>query len=262
MHKIAFLSIIFTVMIFTGCTQEYPIYIEKSIPKCKATKYTSAGRHKATMKDYTVKGKRYHPVSVALGDEMHGISSWYGPNFHGKLTSNGEVYDMYAKTAAHKTWPMDTIVRVKNLENGRSTVVRINDRGPFVDGRIIDCSYAAGKALGLDKLGIAKVDIRVIEFANLERSVENHHPKVLKKSKDNIFDMGLQIAAFKSRLSAESVKLGLKGKYPKYSPTIKTAKNIYGTTIYKVWLMGFRSKAEIDRFKQNPDAAGSFTVHN
>jgi rare lipoprotein A len=98
----------------------------------------------------------------AAGKKMKGISSWYGTNFHGKKTSSGETYNMYAKTAAHKTLPMHTMVRVVNLQNGKSTVVRINDRGPFVRGRIIDCSYAAGKEIGLDRMGLAKVEIEVL----------------------------------------------------------------------------------------------------
>ncbi len=146
--------------LFTGCSQKREVAKEPG-----ATKYTSAARHRATMRSYKVLGKRYHPTYVEVGQVMHGISSWYGPNFHGKCTSNGEVYDMHARTAAHKTWPMDTMVRVKNLENGKSTIVRINDRGPFVRGRIIDCSYTAGKEIGLDNMGIAKVSVEVLGFA-------------------------------------------------------------------------------------------------
>jgi rare lipoprotein A len=101
---------------------------------------------------------------MPAGKKMKGISSWYGKKFHGSKTSNGEIYNMHAKTAAHKTLPMHTMVKVTNIQNGKSTVVRINDRGPFVRGRIIDCSYAAGKELGLDRLGIAKVEIEVLGY--------------------------------------------------------------------------------------------------
>jgi len=134
-------------LVFSGCSQKKAGF--------SRTKYTSVARHKATMRSYRVKGKVYKPTYVSVHDTMRGISSWYGPNFHGKQTSNGERYNMHAMTAAHKTWPMDTMVRVDNLKNGKSVVVRINDRGPFVSGRVIDCSYAAGKAIGLDKTGIA-----------------------------------------------------------------------------------------------------------
>jgi len=94
-------------------------------------------------------------------DEV-GIASWYGPGFHGKTTASGEPYDMYAFTAAHKTLPFGTVVRVVDLATGRSVVVRINDRGPFVAGRIIDLSYAAAEALGILERGIARVGLVVL----------------------------------------------------------------------------------------------------
>ncbi|MGC9529285.1 MAG: septal ring lytic transglycosylase RlpA family protein [Candidatus Bipolaricaulaceae bacterium] len=98
---------------------------------------------------------------TAQYDEV-GIASWYGPNFHGKTTANGELYDMYAFTAAHKTLPFGTVVEVVDLETGRSVVVRINDRGPFVAGRIIDLSRAAAEALGMVERGITRVGLRVL----------------------------------------------------------------------------------------------------
>jgi rare lipoprotein A len=91
-------------------------------------------------------GKNY----FRSGNIQKGLASWYGPDFHGKLTSNREIYNMHALTAAHKTLPFGTYVRVTNLNNGKSVVVRINDRGPFIKGRIIDLSYAAARKLGLD----------------------------------------------------------------------------------------------------------------
>jgi len=93
-----------------------------------------------------------------------GIASWYGPGFHGKRTANGEIYDMYAMTAAHKTLPFNTIVKVVDLDTGRWVIVRINDRGPFVPGRIIDLSYAAAKELGIVEKGIARVGLKVLKW--------------------------------------------------------------------------------------------------
>ena len=95
-----------------------------------------------------------------------GLASWYGPDFHGKLTSNREVYDMYDMTAAHRTLPFGTQVMVTNLENGRAATVRINDRGPFVGGRIIDLSYAAARILGMVGPGTARVRLDVIRSAS------------------------------------------------------------------------------------------------
>ena len=100
--------------------------------------------------------------------KYEGISSWYGPNFHGKLTANGEVYDMYGITAAHKSLPLNTIARVTNLDNGKSIILRINDRGPYVDNRILDCSLGAAKKLGFYKNGTAFVKIEIIELGDNE----------------------------------------------------------------------------------------------
>ena len=92
-----------------------------------------------------------------------GTASWYGEPFHGRRTANGEVYDMHRLTAAHKTLPFDTLLRVENLDNGREVVVRVNDRGPFVKGRILDLSYGAARTLGMHVAGLARVRITVVE---------------------------------------------------------------------------------------------------
>ena len=106
---------------------------------------------------------------------IKGISSFYAEDVHGKLTANGEVYDMYGLTAAHKEMPLNTIVRVTNLDNGKSLILRINDRGPYIDGRILDCSYGAAKKLGFIKAGTANVEIKVIEWGDGEYM---HHIKI------------------------------------------------------------------------------------
>ncbi|HEY6335896.1 MAG TPA: septal ring lytic transglycosylase RlpA family protein [Alphaproteobacteria bacterium] len=110
---------------------------------------------------YQVQGVWYYPGVDYSYDET-GIASWYGPDFHGKYTANGEVYDMNDLTAAHPTLPMPSVVRVTNLENGRSIVVRINDRGPYVRGRILDLSRRAAQLLGVDGPGTAKVRVQIL----------------------------------------------------------------------------------------------------
>lgn len=112
-----------------------------------------------TQKPYTIGGKTYYPVDSAHGYRETGNASWYGKKFHGRKTANGETYDMNAKTAAHKTLPIGTVLLVRNLDNGRETVVRINDRGPFVRGRIIDLSYQAANEIGMVQCGVAKTEI-------------------------------------------------------------------------------------------------------
>lgn len=112
---------------------------------------------------YDVFGKRYYVLSSSVGYWERGVASWYGPGFHKVRTSTGEPYDMYAMTAAHKTLPLPAYVRVTNLLNGRSVVVRVNDRGPFVGNRIIDLSYTAAAKLDMLRNGTAMVDVRTID---------------------------------------------------------------------------------------------------
>jgi rare lipoprotein A len=112
-----------------------------------------------TQRPYRINSKTYYPIPSSYGFEQTGIASWYGSYFHGRKTSNGETYNMYDMTAAHKTLPMNTVLLVKNLENNREIVVRVNDRGPFVRGRIIDLSLTAAKKLDVVSKGTARVSI-------------------------------------------------------------------------------------------------------
>lgn len=113
---------------------------------------------------YKVMGKTYEVMPTAKGYKTEGIASWYGTKFHGRLTSNGEKYDLYAMTAAHKTLPIPTYVKVTNLQNNRQVVVRVNDRGPFHDDRVIDLSYAAAVKLGYERQGTARVRLEAVTF--------------------------------------------------------------------------------------------------
>ena len=114
---------------------------------------------------YDVLGKRYFVLSSNVGYVERGVASWYGPGFHRVRTSTGEIYDMYGMTAAHKTLPLPAYVRVTNLQNGRSVVVRVNDRGPFVGNRIIDLSYTAASKLDMLRNGTAMVEVRSLDAA-------------------------------------------------------------------------------------------------
>lgn len=257
--SILFLSVFcFSTLFFSGCSQK-----RVEIKNPSATKYTSAARQRATMRSYKVMGKRYHPTYVEVGQVMTGISSWYGPNFHGKHTSNGEVYNMHARTAAHKTWPMDTMVKVHNLQNGKSTIVRINDRGPFVRGRIIDCSYAAGKELGLDRMGIAKVSVEVLGFAGkIEPSVRvAKDQKSHKPTRIALSNFGIQVGAFRRYAGAETTKRHYARRYTRYHPIIKRF-DLGGQALYRVWLMGFGSEQEARDFKNSNNLEGAFIVRN
>lgn len=129
----------------------------------------------ATQRPYQIKGKTYYPIPSAHGFSETGIASWYGAKFHGRRTSNGEIYDMHAMTAAHKTLPMNTHLLVTNLENGKEITVRINDRGPFIRGRIIDLSYRGAQKLGMAEQGLARVQITAL--GQTERYVEDGRDK-------------------------------------------------------------------------------------
>lgn len=133
-------------------------YYTKDFRSNKTTQSNLTG----TMKPYTVNGKTYYPTVVGVGETATGVASWYGPGFHGKKTSNGEIYDQQAFTAAHKTLPMNTLVSVTNLDNGLKTTVRINDRGPFVENRIIDLSQAAATRIDMIQSGTAPVKLEVV----------------------------------------------------------------------------------------------------
>ena len=161
---------------------------------------------------YEVLGKRYYTLKTSHGFQERGIASWYGKKFHGRKTSSGEIYDMYLMTAAHKHLPLPTYVKVANLENGRSAVLKVNDRGPFHENRVIDLSYAAALKLGVAKKGTAFVEVTAI----------NENPSVLttsaeRKSQRAIDDVGLylQIGAFNERLNAQRLSQRVAQYVPK-----------------------------------------------
>ena len=154
----------------------YCIFILMLFSCIASPRYSSSSLDKQkTVKKYnyrlTSKGNP-KPEDVRVGDVISGVSSWYGPNFHGKLTANGEVFDQYGVTAAHKTLPLGTVARVTNIDNGKSLILRINDRGPYVGDRILDCSYGAATKLGFKDLGTANVEVKIIELGD---GVYMHH---------------------------------------------------------------------------------------
>ncbi|WP_142846951.1 septal ring lytic transglycosylase RlpA family protein [Telmatospirillum sp. J64-1] len=145
--------------ITAGCAQtELAVHTAKTLTPAPSTK--STGNYKVG-NPYQIRGVWYYPAVDYNYDET-GIASWYGPGFHGKQTANGEIFNQNDITAAHRTLPMPSLVRVTNLENGRSIVVRINDRGPFAHGRIIDLSRRSAQLLGFEQQGTAKVRVQIL----------------------------------------------------------------------------------------------------
>ncbi len=158
---------------------------------------------------YVVDGIRYSVRKDNKGFVQTGIASWYGYKFHGRRTSSREPYDMYAMTAAHKTLPLPTYAEVRNLDNNRRVIVRINDRGPFVAGRILDLSYAAANRLGIDKTGTGRIELRTIDPAQPSRLAKpptlspQAAPVPATEPKLSETGLYLQIGAYSQRNNAE-----------------------------------------------------------
>jgi rare lipoprotein A len=151
-------------------------------------------------KSYEALGKKYYVMESVEEFEQSGVASWYGNKFHGRRTSSGEEYDMYAMTAAHKTLPIPVYVEVKNHDNGRKAIVKVNDRGPFHDGRIIDLSYAAATRLGVAQTGTAKVTIRVVTPDDNKNS--RNTQGLVKSTVSDDDKLYVQVAAFSTKKSA------------------------------------------------------------
>ncbi|MBB3047184.1 rare lipoprotein A [Litorivivens lipolytica] len=178
-----------------------PAMIQDAVPRWEAI--TARGN----VSPYVVMGRRYELMTDYRDYRERGTASWYGTKFHGRLTSNGEVYDLYKMTAAHKTLPIPVYVEVTNLSNGRTAVVRVNDRGPFHGDRIIDLSYAAAVKLGFADKGTAPVEIRVIDLDN-----KRHSAGVAREQAPESHYF-LQIAAFQVKGSALRLQAELAGRH-------------------------------------------------
>lgn len=182
---------------------------------------------------YVVFGKRYYVMGNGHGFVERGIASWYGKKFHGRKTSSGDVYNMHAMTAAHKTLPLPSFVRVVNIKNGRSIVVKVNDRGPFVDDRIIDLSFAAATKLGITGPGTAEVEISVVSSSkSTKRPVVRTIPLVEKVAED--VPLFVQLGSFGNELNAQNFMLDLHDSSESSAKVYKVA-NEQGT-FYRVKL--------------------------
>ncbi|MCL4118927.1 UNVERIFIED_CONTAM: hypothetical protein GTU68_034678 [Idotea baltica] len=236
------------------------------IPDAVPTQYN--GTLKAS--PYTVLGKTYYPLASAATYKETGLASWYGTKFHDQATANGEKYDLYGMTAAHKTLPLPCYVRVTNLENGKNVVVRVNDRGPFHSDRIIDLSFAAAKKLGYADKGTARVRVEGIDVEHWTKEasvIGTSVPSVkavdsvgidnsvsvagyTQASVDNeIPGIYLQVGAFSNANAAELLKAQL-------SENMTTKVNISSTLVgesalYRVRLGPLQSKSEAQKLLDN-----------
>lgn len=207
-------------------------------------------------KPYEVDGQRYQPLRDHQGFRQQGIASWYGKKFHGRKTSNGEIYDMYAMTAAHKTLPLGVYVRVTSLKSGRMVTVRVNDRGPFVAGRIIDLSYAAANKLGMADAGTAQVLVEALGYRNTDQGVVRYRPP----SSYDVGSFSVQIGAFTLQANAYRLADRMRSRYGKSAvQTLQTN----GQQLYRVRVGDYRSLEHAEQVAKELSATGfpgSFVV--
>lgn len=244
-----------TVFFLYGCFGKTS-KVSYSEPSGQKTINDSSSIHR-TMKPYTVLGKTYYPTMVNVGDTYSGIASWYGKDFHGKKTSNGEIYNMNELTAAHKTLPMNTMVKVTNQKNGKSITVRINDRGPFVASRIIDMSKEGATKLGFANEGTTPVKLEIIGFSG---NIASSTAKSTNEQNSVIInDFDVQIGAFRNLSGAKTYQDQFNYQNERYKAVVKEGIH-EGYAIYRVWIQGFNSEDEAYDFVSSGKYLGSFIV--
>lgn len=195
-------------LLLISCARERP-YVEIIKPPPKSVPLP--GKKTGEVPDfYEVNGERYYPLPDSVGFVQTGKASWYGEKFHGRPTSSGETFDMNIKSAAHKTLPLGTYVKVLNLSNNKYTIVRINDRGPFIKGRIIDLSYKAAQEISLIGPGVAEVKITALGKETGEIMSEKGPQPLLEVQDLKTGEFTVQIGAFTERSNAERLASRLK----------------------------------------------------
>lgn len=261
-----FLSLLFLLVLITGCASN-TVDLNSS-PYSQAAAIKGQGGMYKVGNPYKIKGTTYYPKEDYHYSEV-GIASWYGSDFHNRRTANGEKYDMNTLTAAHRTLPLPSIVRVTNLENGRSLVLRVNDRGPYAKSRIIDISKRGAQLLGYQVQGTAKVRVELLEkeskelkAALLGQKVENIETaavippaenKTLALYNANVADKVtdshvadnryfVQAGSFSQQVSAA----GLKNKLARFGKANVAQVNVDGKTFYRVRLGPFSFKEEAE----------------
>lgn len=204
---------------------------------------SGVGPARGNKSPYEVFGKTYHVMPSSLGYLEIGIASWYGKKFQGRLTSNGETFNMYAMSAAHKSLPLPTMVRVTNLDNGKRVIVRVNDRGPFHDDRLIDLSYETALKLGFADKGTAPVVVEAVDELN--------YPELVKKPEDHQ-SFYLQVGAFSRLRGAEQRLKDIQRvieftEFKNVDVRILQSELNKQTILHKVWLGPIKSEDERDQ---------------
>ncbi|MBC8440545.1 MAG: septal ring lytic transglycosylase RlpA family protein [Deltaproteobacteria bacterium] len=241
---------------FFGCSIPFAPHDSDHIPPIESSSdktSSSPGQKKpATQRPYKIYGIQYTPIASAEGFVQTGFASWYGKKFHGRKTSNGETYNMYAMTAAHKTLPMNTWVSVDNLKNNRKIVVRINDRGPFVPGRIIDLSYTGASRIGILGSGTEKVKVTALGMAT-SYSKETKDPIAFKPIDYWTGNFTVQVGAFQVNANALAYRDKLSKHYQNAHVTPFTDDR---GTFYRVRIGQFTNLKDAIRFSEKIIAQG------
>lgn len=243
---------------FFGCSTLLTPYDPAHIPPPESPVYKPSppplpGKKKTgTQKPYKIKGVRYTPIASSHGFVQTGIASWYGRKFHGRKTSNGETYNMYAMTAAHKTLPMNTWVSVHNLKNNRKIVVRINDRGPFITGRIIDLTYTGATRIGILKAGTGNVRVTALGQAT-SFSKKTKNPITFKPVDYWKGNFTVQIGAFKIKENAQEYRDKLSKRYQNAHITAFTDTR---GTFYRVRIGVFTNLQDAIRYSEKLTTQG------
>lgn len=203
---------------------------------------------------YEVNGERYYPIPSAYGFTQTGKASWYGKKFHGRTTANGEIYNMYGKSAAHRTLPLGTYVRVTNLSNRKMIIVRVNDRGPFVKGRVIDLSYTAAKEL--DLIGVGVGDVRVVALGRevgKTKSGKGSRPLVEITDLES-GEFTIQVGAFQDKNNAEKIADRLRVIFKYVRVTIHIDDN--SRPLHRVHASKSKTMSQAEKIEKRLEAMG------
>lgn len=225
--------------------------IPDAVPRAESARASNSRPYKAL-------GQQYVPMKSYQPYKQRGVASWYGKRYHGNLTASGEPYDMYSMTAAHTTLPIPSYVRVTNPENGRSVVVRVNDRGPFLHNRLIDLSYAAAMKLGIVQKGSGVVDIEWIDTSQLAltttpptptTAANTNVPVSQEPNAAVVSGVYVQVGAFKSQENADRVRENLQTRNLAIAPDGKNVpiQSWYNAGTYRVRLGPYTNRSEADQ---------------
>lgn len=259
--KLVLFSVLFSALLLPACSSSSRYKIDQDHGPGNPVDVSEVGnavprvepRSKyGNKKNYKVLGKWYSVRDSSEGYKEKGVASWYGKKFHGHRTSSGETYNMYAMTAAHKSLPLPTYVRVTHLENGRSVIVKVNDRGPFHENRIIDLSYAAAKKLGVTGKGTGVVEVTAINPTTYKKE-QPYQPKIKRSAAFDTYPaklnykLYLQVGAFSDQKNAHKLHKRLSRMFK--------ARKIHSNyaadkSVYRVRIGPLASVADADKLSQ------------